>query len=76
MIEQKKVFVASVHGEFEDDSYFNIVAVFKSKTTAMNQLNRKWDNPTKNLQNLLCDSIPNSACQISIAKMELSDSLI
>ena len=38
MIEQKKVFVASVHGEFEDDSYFNIVGVFKSKTTAMNQL--------------------------------------
>ena len=32
------VFIASVHGEFEDNSYFDIVGVFKSKTKAMDYL--------------------------------------
>lgn len=34
------VFVASVHGEFEDNFYFDIAGVFKSKTTAMDQLKK------------------------------------
>lgn len=43
-IEKNKVFVASVHGEFEDNSYFDIVGVFKSKTTAMNKLKQAMQN--------------------------------
>lgn len=43
-IETNKVFVASVHGEFDNGSYFDIVGVFNSKTTAMNQLKQAMQN--------------------------------